>query len=135
MTVRVTSTTAASSRCLLVHDKGLAIEEELEELTMKKDLNQESGIGRALCVVGLLAIAFGVIELIAGINDASSLGKYYRDLGELVANLRIAGSIGSVVAGLLLLAVSEIIRYLGDIATAVTNGADKISNPSDLPTL
>ncbi len=102
---------------------------------MKKNLEQTSVVGRILCVVGLLAIVVGVLELFVGIGNVSSLGRHYRDLEGLMANLQIAASIVTAIAGLLFLAISEIVRCLNEIATAAANPGSAKSDASELPEL
>lgn len=101
---------------------------------MKKNLTQGSTIGKALCIVGLIAIAIGVINFLIGCADLASIGHYHKEIETMMASVRVIGSIASGIAGLLLLGFSEVIRHLSDIAAA-TSAPDKENSTPRLPSL
>lgn len=101
---------------------------------MKKNLTQSSLVGKALCIVGLIAIVVGVINFLIGCSDLASISHYHKEIETMVASLRVGASIASAVAGLLLLGFSEVIRYLSGIA-ASSSSVDKADSTSRLPPL
>lgn len=101
---------------------------------MKKNLSQSSTIGKALCIVGLIAIIIGTINFLVGCVDLAGIGHYHKEIETMTASLRVIGSIGSGVAGLLFLGFSEVIRHLSDISAA-TSVPDKENSTPRLPSL
>lgn len=85
---------------------------------MKENLTQNSTIGKALCIVGIIALVIGVINLFIGFSDLASISHYHKDIETITASLRIGCSLASGIAGLLLLGFSEVIRCLSEIAAS-----------------
>ena len=100
---------------------------------MKKNLTQSSVVGRALCIVGLIAIVIGIIEFLVGCSDLASVSNYHKDIETMMASLRVIGAIGSGIAGLLLLGFSEVIRCLSEIAASSNDS--KNNSALNLPSL
>lgn len=100
---------------------------------MKNLLSQNSLIGKSLCIVGLIAIALGIINLLIGCSDLASVSHYHRDIETMTASLRLIGAISSGIAGLLLLGFSEVIRCLSEIAASSNDSKD--DSTLNLPSL
>ncbi|MEE0571044.1 MAG: hypothetical protein UC264_04285 [Collinsella sp.] len=85
---------------------------------MIKNLTQESGIGKALCIVGIIAIVVGAIEFFSGVGAMADASGYFEEVSKLSANVQLVGSFGSAIAGLIMLGFSEVVRCLNEISSA-----------------
>lgn len=54
---------------------------------MIKNLTQESDIGKALCIVGIIAIAVGAIEFFLGVGAMADASGYFDEVSKLSANI------------------------------------------------
>lgn len=102
---------------------------------MTKNLTQESGIGKALCIVGLIAIVVGAIELFAGLGALADASGYMKELGKLSANIQLIGAVGSAIGGLFMLGFSEVVRCLNEISSSSSKRNHDQNDVPNLPKL
>ena len=102
---------------------------------MIKNLTQESGIGKALCIVGIIAIAVGAIEFFSGVGAMADASGYFEEVSKLSANIQLIGAAGSAIGGLFLLGVSEGGRWLHEIFSSSFKHGDVQKDLPHLPKL
>lgn len=66
---------------------------------MIRNLTQESGIGKALCIAGIIAIVVGVIEFFSGVGAMADASGYFEEVSKLSANIQLIGAAGSAIGG------------------------------------
>ena len=102
---------------------------------MIKNLSQESGIGKALCIVGIIAIVVGVIEFFSGVGAMADASGYFEEVGKLSANIQLMRAAGSAIGGLFMLGFSEVVRCLNEISSASPKRGDDQGDLPNLPKL
>ena len=58
-------------------------------------LTAKCGIGKALCIVGIIAIAVGVIDFFSGVGAMADASGYFDEVSKLSANIQLIGAAGS----------------------------------------
>lgn len=102
---------------------------------MIKNLTQESGIGKALCIVGIIAIVVGVIEFFSGVGAMADASGYFEEVSKLSANIQLIGAAGSAIGGLFMLGFSEVVRCLNEISPASFKHGNVQNDLPNLPKL
>lgn len=107
----------------------------LRKNAMIKNLTQESGIGKALCIVGIIAIVVGAIEFFSGVGAMADASGYFEEVSKLSANIQLIGAAGSAIGGLFMLGFSEVVRCLNEISSASFKHGNVQNDLPNLPKL